>query len=62
MECEIYGMWNVWNLECTECGMYGMWNVRNVECTECEMYGMWNVRNVEYIRIHKLSFSLIAEK
>ena len=52
--CGIFGMSDIWDIECWGCGMFGMWDVRNVECLGCEMleflgYGMfrmWCVRDL----------------
>ena len=31
--CEMFGMWDVRDVECSGCGMFGMWDVRNVGCS-----------------------------
>ena len=30
--CEMFGMWDTWDTECSRSGMMGMWDIGNVGC------------------------------
>ena len=46
--CEIFKMWDVWDVECCGCAIFGSWDVQDVACLGCGISGMWNVGNVGY--------------
>ena len=53
--CGMLGIWDVWDLGCSElgcweCGMFQMWESWDVECLGCWILGLCNVRDMGCLR------------
>ena len=40
--CRMFGMCDIWDMECSGCGMFEMWEMWNVRCLKHGMWG-WNL-------------------